>query len=142
MTLLDERPVVPSPQSRLVPALVGPPDRTQIIHIECPTSWCVVDHMDRVAFLDDVMHYSDCGVVQVSTMTDDDFAHSELYANVSSDPTAADPRLRAAHIVVNDGGPNDAYLTPEMAESFADDLIAFASQIRTAARTALVANRA
>ncbi|MEV6398138.1 hypothetical protein AB0M39_25770 [Streptomyces sp. NPDC051907] len=126
---------------RLVPAKVGPSGRTQIIHIECP-EWCVVDHMDRMAHLDDVMHYSDCDVVQVSTLSDDDFAHSELYANISSDPSAADPRLRAAHITVNGGSSTDAYLTADMAEELADELIAFAAQVRHKARIVRLHNQA
>lgn len=130
-----------SSRPRLVPARVGPVDRVQTIWIECP-DWCDVDHTDRQGCLEDITHYSGCDVVQVSTMTDDIYSHSELYANISSDPTASDQRLRAAHILINDGGPNDAHLTPEMAEELADDLIAFAAQIRHKARQVRQFNQA
>ncbi|WP_406306294.1 hypothetical protein OHA61_34275 [Streptomyces sp. NBC_00885] len=127
--------------SRLVPAKVGRPGHIQTIHIECP-EWCVMDHEDRVGHLDDVMHYSDFDVVTVLTLTDDETAHSELMLNVSSDPSASDPRLRAAHLVINDGASTDAYLTPDMADELADDLIAFAAQLRNKARTVCLYNAA
>jgi len=129
-------------QPRLVPAKVGRTGHVQTIHIECPADWCVVDHMDRQTCLEDVMHYSDADIVQVPTLTDDDTAHSEMYANISSDPSASDPRLRAAHLVVNDGGRDDAYLTPDLADELADDLIAFAAQIRHKARQVRLYNKA
>jgi hypothetical protein len=43
--------------------------------------------------------------------------------------------MRAAAVVVTDGS-NDAYLTPDMADEFADGLVAFAEQVRALARTA------
>jgi hypothetical protein len=128
-------------QARLVPARVGRTGHVQTVYIECPT-WCVVDHMDRQTCLEDVMHYSDADVLQVSTLTDDDTSHSEMYANISSDPTATDPRLRAAHLVINDGAPDDAYLTPDMADELADEMIAFAAQLRHKARQVRLYNKA
>lgn len=125
---------------RLVPAKVGSAGRTQTVYIECPT-WCAVDHADRVGFLEDVVHYSDCDIVQIPTLSDDDFAHSELMVNVSLDPSAADPRLREAHILINDAASTDAHLTPTMAEELADDLIAFAAQLRHKARQVRLFNR-
>jgi len=137
-----QAPVVETAAPRLVPAKVGPLGRVQTVYIPCP-EWCVVDHMDRTANLDDVMHYSDGDIVQVSTLTDDVNAHSEMYANISVDPTAADPRLRAAHLVINNGAsPNDAYLTPDMADELADEMIAFASQLRAKARIVRLHNQA
>lgn len=130
-----------SEQVRLVPATIGRFDRVQTVWIECPT-WCVVDHSGREGCLEDVMHYSDAGVVQVLTMTDDVTSHSEMYVNVSLDPSASDSRLRAAHLVVNDGGRDDAYLTPDMADELADDLVAFAAQIRGKARLVRLYNKA
>ena len=126
---------------RLAPALVGPADVAQAIWIPCH-EWCVVDHLDRVTCLEDAVHYSDASVVTVLTLTDEGTAHSELMLNISSDPTARDPRLQAAHIVINDAASTDAYLTPEMAEELADDLITFAVKVRMAARTARTANQA
>jgi hypothetical protein len=119
-------------QARLVPARVGPEGRVQTVYIPCP-EWCVVDHLERENHLEDVMHYSDGDGVQVPTLTDDDTGHSEVYVSISVDPTARDPRLRAAHVVITDAA-GDAYLTPDMADGFADELIAFAAQVRHQAR--------
>lgn len=130
-----------SDQARLVPAKVGPLGRVQTVWIPCPT-WCVVDHLEHAGVLEDVMHYSDADILQVATLLDDDTAHSELYANISLDPTAADPRLRVSHIVINDGAQDDAYLTPDMAEELADDLIAFGAQLREKARLVRLHNKA
>jgi len=45
------------PGYRLVPALVGRAGAAQIVHVQCPTSWCVVDHAaERVAGVEDVNH--------------------------------------------------------------------------------------
>lgn len=132
---LAEENAQPAPtQPRLVPAKVGQNGRVQTVYIECP-SWCVVDHADRVNYLEDVMHYSDFDVVQVATLTDDDTAHSEVMVNISADPTARDSWRRSAHLVVNtNGSPSDAYLTPTMADDLADEMIAFAAQLRHKAR--------
>lgn len=138
---IPAQPAADAKPSRLVPAKVGRPGHVQTIHIEC-ADWCVIDHSERVGHLDDVMHYSDCDVVTVSTLTDDGTAHSELMLNVSSDPSASDPRLRAAHLVINDGASTDAYLTPGMADELADELIAFAAQLRSQAQTVRLYNRA
>ena len=143
-TLLPEQTAVAAasvtPGSRLVPARVGPAGLTQAIYIPCP-AWCAVDHLDPMTCFDDIVHYSEAESVTVSTLTDGDTAHSELMLNISADPTARDPRLQVAHIVVNDAASTDAYLTPDMAEELADDLITFAVKIRMAARTARQANR-
>ncbi|SDN81220.1 DUF6907 domain-containing protein [Streptomyces wuyuanensis] len=149
--LLPGIPAQPSPeqaadaisaQTRLVPAKVGQSGRVQTVYIECPT-WCVVDHADRVNYLEDVMHYSDFDVVQVATRTDDDLAHSAMMLNISSDPAAREPWRRSAHLVVNTtGSASDAYLTPALAEELADDLIAFAAQLRHKARQVRLLNQA
>ncbi|MER5461639.1 hypothetical protein ABT010_13315 [Streptomyces sp. NPDC002668] len=138
---VQTRPVAATPVThRIVPALVGHAARAQAIYIPCP-EWCVVDHLDPMTCFDDIVHYSDADSVTVLTLTDDVTAHSELSLNISSDPTARDPRLRSAHLVVNDAASVDAYLTPDMAEELADDLITFAVKMRTAARTARQANQ-
>ncbi|MFE3659084.1 DUF6907 domain-containing protein [Streptomyces sp. NPDC059165] len=137
-----EPPAAVPPRSRLVPAKVGPAGRAQVVHVDCP-DWCVIDHMERVGSLDDLMHWSDFDIVQILTLTDDDTAHSELMVNVSQDPTASDPRLRTAHMTLNNSGnAMDAYLTPDMAEELADDLIAFAAQLRHKARQVRLYNQA
>ncbi|MET8947446.1 hypothetical protein ABZX30_28855 [Streptomyces sp. NPDC004542] len=40
---------------RLVPAAIGRPGSVQTAWVPCP-SWCVVDHSERVAFIEDVNH--------------------------------------------------------------------------------------
>lgn len=131
--LLNGIPSQPAARPRLVPARVGSSGCAQTVHIEDPT-WCVVDHMDRVGCLEDVVHYSGFDIVEILTLLDDDSTHSELMVNISSDPTASDPRLREAHILINDATATDAHLTADMAEELADNLIAFAAQIRHKAR--------
>ncbi|MFK4595742.1 DUF6907 domain-containing protein [Streptomyces pristinaespiralis] len=125
----------------LVAARVGRAGLVQTVYIECPTSWCAVDHLEWEGALEDISHYSDSDVVQLNTLTDDDTGHSEMYVGISMDPVASDPRLRAAHVMVTDAV-GDAYLTPDMADEYADELIAFASQIREKARIARLSNKA
>ncbi|MFE0273777.1 DUF6907 domain-containing protein [Streptomyces sp. NPDC058992] len=129
------------PGTRLVPAKIGRPGRIQTVYIECP-EWCETDHSEREGSLDDVMHYGSADSVLVSTLTDDVTAHGELHATIAIDPAASDHRLRTAHIVVADGQPTDAYLSPEMGEELADDLIAFAAQLRHKARLVRLFNQA
>lgn len=68
-------------------------------------------------------------------MGDDLYSVFEIYSQLFADPISEDPRMRAAAVVVTDGS-NDAYLTPDMADEFADGLVAFAEQVRALARTA------
>ncbi|MFE5629944.1 DUF6907 domain-containing protein [Streptomyces sp. NPDC056543] len=129
-----EQSVQATAQTRLVPAVVGVKGRTQRIHVECPI-WCVVDH-SRIVTLDEVTHYSSSDVVQVPTFLHEDTSHSDLSLSISVDPDSPDPREREAHILVDNGTFEEARLTPQLAEELADDLIAFASQLRHRAREA------
>jgi hypothetical protein len=61
-------------------------------------------------------------------------------AMIKSDPAAEDARMRKAHIMVDDER-EQAFLTPEMAEQFADELIGYASEVRHLARTARLHNQ-
>ncbi|APE23012.1 MULTISPECIES: DUF6907 domain-containing protein [Streptomyces] len=140
VNLLPGIPAQPAPQPRLVPTLVGAKGRAQRVYIECP-EWCTVDHSKRIAHLDDVTHYSDGDVLQVSTFTDEDTSLWDLTLNISADPSATDLRLREAHLVVDVGGGETAHLNPSMADELADDLIAFASQLRHKARQVALFNR-
>ncbi|MFC7973916.1 DUF6907 domain-containing protein [Streptomyces cinereoruber] len=130
----------PVPPVRLVPAVVGVKGREQRVYIEC-ADWCVVDHTRGYNLLEDIAHYSDGDLVQVESFAYGDKAHSELSCMISADPSADDSRIREAHLLVDTGSSEDARLTPEMAESLADDLIAFASQLRHKARQVSAFNR-
>jgi hypothetical protein len=129
------------PGHRLVPAKVARSGETGVIaFIECP-NWCVEDHVaDYVGSLQDVMHRGENAYVAVPT-----FAYGaypvQMHASVQLDPAASDPQMRAAHVLVSDStGNNDAYLTPEMADAVADELIGLASELRHKARTARLHN--
>lgn len=130
----------PSPAPRLVPASIGRPGRVQVVHLPCPV-WCVVSHAeDRQVAIEDVSHRGAVDFVQVSTMGDDLYSAFELYCQLHSDPASDDPRMRVASVVVTDGS-NDAYQTPDMADELADQLIAFAMRMKSAARVARLANQ-
>lgn len=125
---------------RLVAALIGRPSRTQTVFVECP-SYCTEPHaVEPEIAVEDITHASETFGVQVPTMFDPDSVALELFARVHADPAHEDERMRAAHILVGDGSPEDAYLTLAMADELAGDLIAFAAQIRAAAHTAQTAN--
>lgn len=130
-----------SPGFRLVPASIGRPGRVQVAHVPCP-NWCVLDHVaDRVVAIEDVSHRGDVDHAQVSTMLDDHYSAFEVYSQLYSDPASDDPRMRVAAVVVTDGS-RDAYLTPDMADETADDLIAFAMRLKETAGIARLAHQA
>lgn len=124
---------------RLVPALIGTRAAHQLAYIECP-NWCTEDHTEYPYMLDDIAHQGDEAHVSVPSF-DNAFgvAHC-LDARLFSDPTSDDPRMRAAHVLVDDDTPLQAHLTPEMADRLADDFVAFASQLRHLARAARAHN--
>lgn len=127
------------PGFRLVPALIGTRKSAHTAWIECPV-WCIEDHTDEPTMLEDVMHTSKSEDVGISSFLKQD-GSLLMYAMLQADPAATDERLRRAHIGIETGGVPD-YHTPEMAEAFADDLIAFASQVRQLARAARRHNQA
>lgn len=132
------------PGHRLVPAKVGHTNDTSVIvYIECP-NWCTEDHVGEPARnIEDVMHRGDTASVTVRTGLE--FLRSkvthQLFAYLESDPVAKDGLLHAAHVVVEDGGNEYAYMTADMTEQLADELIGFASELRHLARTARLANQ-
>jgi len=115
--------------SRLVPAVVG----GHQIHIECP-AWCTVDHVAYAeGFLEDVWHcggQADLYAPRIGKTPD-----LALYARLGLDPFDSDPARRKSFITVDDGS-EGFYMTPEQAVHFAENLDAFAEQIRGVARTA------
>ncbi|MEU0660258.1 DUF6907 domain-containing protein [Streptomyces lavendulocolor] len=128
---------LPNKPLRLVPALVGSLERRLTVYIECP-EWCMVDHTREPAgAVEDVMHYGDTESADISTLLDDNTLHSALMAGLCIDPSSTDPRLRQAHILVsNENNPEDARLTPKMAEELADDLADLATHLRDLAQIA------
>ncbi|MET9083720.1 hypothetical protein ABZX77_17805 [Streptomyces sp. NPDC004237] len=141
MTDLDLFPAPTiTPGHRLVPALIGFHGQVpQTVWIECPT-WCIeTHHASAQLAVEDIIHAGDAEHLGIHTMEKPGMVF-ELYAQLKSDPAAADPRMRQASVVVDDGGGEDAFLTPDMADALADDLIGFASQLRHLARTARLHN--
>jgi len=127
------------PGYRLVPALIGTRKSSHPAWIPCP-SWCVERHDQDPTMLEDITHTSkseDVGITSFLKPNGDLL----MYAMLQADPAATDERLRQAHIGIETGGLPD-YHTPEMAEAFADDLIAFALRVRGLARTARLHNEA
>ncbi|MEU2288063.1 hypothetical protein ABZ614_40185 [Streptomyces sp. NPDC013178] len=127
------------PGYRLVPALIGCRDNSGTAWIECPF-WCVEDHTAEANYLDDIVHTSRSEDVGISSFLKQD-GDLLMYAMLQADPASPDERLQRAHISIEHEGVPDFH-TPEMAEAFADDLIAFASQVRQLARAARLHNDA
>lgn len=127
------------PGHRLVPALIGTVKIAHTAWIECPF-WCIEDHSEVPTALEDVTHTSKSEDMGISSFLKQD-GSLLMYAMLQADPAASDERLRKAHIGIETGGLPD-YHTPEMAEAFADDLIAFASQLRHLSRSARLHNDA
>ncbi|GAB2718295.1 DUF6907 domain-containing protein [Streptomyces bullii] len=126
------------PGHRLVPALIGTRKSARVAPIECP-SWCVEDHLASPMQFEDIIHTSASEDVGISSFLKPD-GSLLMYAMLQVDPASDDQRLRQAHIGI-EAGDMPEYHTPEMAEAFADDLIAFALQLRGLARTARLHNQ-
>ncbi|MBT2429423.1 hypothetical protein J7F02_28355 [Streptomyces sp. ISL-112] len=101
-----------------------------------------MDHVDlHEQRLEDVTHWGEFFGAQVSTLLDDNTAYCELFGRVNADPSHPDPRMRAAHVLLGNGSVQDAFLTPDMADETADELIEFAVKLKAAARVARAANQ-
>lgn len=129
-----------TPGHRLVPAKVGRRnDTSTVVYIECPT-WCVIDHVaEPEAHVEDIDHSTLSSDVTLHSFDRKGLTHV-LMAMVKTDPASSDVRLRQAHVLVDDER-DVAFLTPEMAEQFADELIGFASEVRHLARAARLHNQ-
>ncbi|ANJ07165.1 DUF6907 domain-containing protein [Streptomyces parvulus] len=132
------------PGYRLAPAKIGTDDSAQIVYIECP-NWCDEDHVaDFVGAVEDVIHRTQAtyeGAVIVPSFGVAPYPQ-QLFAYVEADPSDTNPLLKAAHVTVEDPrAATMAYLTPEMAEKLADEVIGFASHLRHLARTVRLANQ-
>lgn len=131
------------PGYRLAPAALGAPSQGQrIIHIDCP-NWCTQDHVAGFQYyIEDFSHSGDDYTVLVPSFLNEGVAVYEWSARVNLDLEDSDPRMRSAHVRLEDSTSIDAYLTPEMADEAADDLIRLALKLRSAARTARLHNAA
>ncbi|MFJ3289964.1 DUF6907 domain-containing protein [Streptomyces sp. NPDC086669] len=127
------------PDHRLVPARIGSFASSQVAFIECP-AWCTEDHMDSPSYLVDIDHTGDVCAVQVPTFMEGDDDHFWT-ARLEASPSSKDQRTRDAHLMVGDDQRFEARLTADDAERLADDLIAFAAQLRALARTARLHNQ-
>ncbi|MER7927066.1 hypothetical protein ABTY96_28570 [Streptomyces sp. NPDC096057] len=125
------------PGHRLVPALIRwhREVTAQTVWIECPT-WCSEPH-HAVAQLavEDIVHSSHAVYFGVDSIETTGMVFG-LHAQIKADPQDSKPQFRQAHIVIDDGQGEDAFLTVDRADALADRLVAFAAQVRRLARTA------
>ncbi|MFD0417299.1 DUF6907 domain-containing protein [Streptomyces sp. NPDC127108] len=130
-----------TPGHELVPAMIGAtPDTSAIVYIDCPTSFCTLDHIDEpVRHVEDLLHSSDSVDCTARSFLNMGRLGLYLSAVVQSDPASSDPRVRGAHILLE--ADDLTYLTPEMAETLADEGIAFFSRLRQLARAAALHNQ-
>lgn len=132
---------VPSPAGlkpgwRLAPARFGKPGYQADAWVQCP-DWCSENHTEQwTQHPIDLAHWGDSGG---GWSTDSIEAPRDrllsLDARLYLDPAHEDRRMASA-IVSMDDESTTVYLTPEMAENTADELIAFAARLRHLARQA------
>lgn len=125
----------------MVPALIGWPGRQATALIECP-DFCHIDHVkDWAHAIEDVDHYSDFEGWSTDSILQPGDEVISLTTRVHTDPVSENPAMRQAHVIIDDGNRGSTcYLTPEMGERAADELIALAADIRNAARAARQCN--
>ncbi|MFF7577545.1 DUF6907 domain-containing protein [Streptomyces sp. NPDC008061] len=112
--------------ARLRPAKV----REGRIYIECP-AWCTKDHVyDGETALIDVYHSGDPVDLMVPHLGED--AQPLVHVRLNADTFATDVPLQAPMLVVDDET-DTFHMSPEQGLKFADDLIAFAEQVRAMA---------
>ncbi|MET9521492.1 DUF6907 domain-containing protein [Streptomyces coeruleorubidus] len=144
MTTVPSSNVTPfpaiKPGHRLAPAAIGRSDDTpQIVGIFCP-NFCVEDHVaDRQVAVEDITHSSETAHIGIKSFLSGRLA-LELYATIKSDPASDDPRLREAHIVLDDAS-DDAYLTVDEAEETVGQLLGLAADLQGLIRTARLHNQ-
>lgn len=131
-----------APGHHLAPVAVGAPGlRQRIVWDECP-DFCTESHVRNfVYFLDDISHNGDAFTISVPSFLIPDAAVFQWSVRVSSDPTAKDPQMRDAHVVLEGDTGIDAYHTADMANATASDLRKLADKLDEAARTARLHNQ-
>lgn len=106
------------------------------VPIACPAAWCTEKHAaEDTRHAEDVGHggaHVDVYVPNFQTGDDELF----VYAHLDQVPHFGDPKMRAAHVRIEDSGGEEWPLTPDQADTFADNLTVFADRIRTLARFA------
>ncbi|OUD03324.1 hypothetical protein CA983_09960 [Streptomyces swartbergensis] len=123
-----------------MPAAIGRSTGTpQIVGIYCP-NYCVEDHVaDRQVAVEDIAHSSETAHTGIKSFVSGRLA-LELYATIKSDPASDDPRLREAHIVLDDAS-DDAHLTVDEAEETVGQLLGLAADLQRLIRTARLHNQ-
>jgi hypothetical protein len=131
-----------APGHHLAPVAIGAPGpKQQIVFVPEP-DWCTEDHVTNfVHFLEDLDHTGDELAVHIPSFFNGDKPVYSLAASVGCDPMSRDEQMRAAHVIIGDAGNVDAYLTPDMADGVADDLVKLAAKLREHARTARLHNQ-
>lgn len=135
-----QRLVEGQPGWHLAPARFGKPGSQADALVSCP-DFCAEDHVkdwhDHAVDLD---HWgSNNANWEADSITDPGARLLALTARLYLDPHNPDPRMSSANVRVDDETV-DVFWTPEMAEQAADELIAFASQLRRLARQARAFN--
>lgn len=120
----------PLSAQHIVPALVD----GQTVYIECPTTWCTIDHVrDSQKFLVDVWHSGTFADLEAPRRGDTPSLLA--YARLGMDPFSEDEAMRRPFIFVEDGSSAEgSYMDAEHAEQFADNLVAFAEKVRSMGR--------
>ncbi|MER5470876.1 hypothetical protein [Streptomyces sp. NPDC002685] len=123
------------PGFRLAPARFGKPGHQVDVWVECP-EWCTLGHVENWnQHAEDLDHWGDDARWDTDCINQPGEGVLSLDMRLHSDPGATDSRLQAAHVTLDDESVT-AYLTPEMAERTADEMIAFAARLRHLARQA------
>ncbi|MFE5368150.1 DUF6907 domain-containing protein [Streptomyces mirabilis] len=128
------------PGYRLAPAAIGRSgEKPQIVGIFCP-NFCVEDHVaDRQVAVEDIVHSSETAHTGIRSFLTGQLA-LELYATIKTEAASHDPRLREAHIVLDDGS-DDAHLSVDEVEETVGQLLGLAADLQRLARTARLHNQ-
>lgn len=131
-TTVPPAPTLTSPvaSARLVPALVN----GQRIFIECPDDWCTEDHIaENEQRIEDISHGGP--IADLMLPLADGSVELLAFARLAAAPYG-DSDWRKPSVTVEAADAPGMHMRPEMVEQFADNLEAFAAQLRTMARTA------
>lgn len=107
------------------------------VPVACPAAWCTEKHAtEETRHAEDVDHFSDNVDLYVPAFNQGGGDLIFAYAHIGQDLLCSDQRMREPHIRVEDGGGESSYMTPAQALEFANNLEAFAEQVRGLVRTA------
>lgn len=124
------------PGFHLVPAAIGKASTRHPVWVECPT-WCEDDHVANFQHnIEDLDHRGiPTANWETNCIIEPDERVLSLDARIHCQPSSGLPDMVAAHVLLDDET-TEAFLTPDMADKTADELTAFASQLRRLARDA------